>query len=316
MGLILCNLIWSVHPVMGKWLLVDLNSVQSAWIRYASAVCAYFIFAGVMCIRRGFQTKWSSFFLIPKSNQDKFLIFLMGFMAFCFSPLFQMVGLSGSLASENAIIIAIEPLMTAFLAWLVLREKVSSLQLLGFLFALMGFACLAGLGPNHLVRDPQYHLMGNLLILLSLVGESVFSIVGKKISSKYSPLAIFGTVLTTGFVFLTLCFALVLTLVPSTAVNLVDFRDFHRISWKALVAVFWLGPVGTTGCYIYWLHALKELPVMSMALLLFLQPLMGAIGGYLFLGDRLTSWQNFGGCLIFLAVIIPNSVQLKKRSIA
>jgi drug/metabolite transporter (DMT)-like permease len=86
------------------------------------------------------------------------------------------------------------------------------------------------------------------------------------------------------------------------------------MTWKSLFALLWMGPIGTAGAYLYFMYALVDLPVMSVTLFLFLQPLAGSIWGYFLLGDRLTPLQNFGSSLILMAVVLPNALQLKKRA--
>src|SRR4051812_43421102 len=112
-----------MHPVMGKWLLEQFSPIQVAGLRYISALLAYGIFTGVVSwirFRKADQFLNSSdlFFAAPNSWNHRILLFILGFMAFCFSPLIQNLGLAQSMASENALIVAIEPVVTVALAWL------------------------------------------------------------------------------------------------------------------------------------------------------------------------------------------------------
>jgi len=295
---------------MGKWLLEEFTPTQCAWLRYSSALFSYVC---VVSVIRRFQrphVPWGSFFLIPSRPSDKALLLILGFLSFCFSPLSQMAGLSSSLASENSILVAIEPLMTAFLAWVFLKETIKLYHVLAFSFALVGFGFLTGISPQMLGSDLHPHVVGNLLILFSLLGEASFSILGRKLTFQHAPLAIFGSTLTVGVGLLALaicCFYDFKTLF--------DLFSLSHLSWKTAIAVFWLGPVGTAGAYFFFMYALSEVPVMNTVLLLFLQPLLGTLWGYAFLGERLTPLQNFGSGLILLAVVISNASQLKKRPI-
>ncbi len=66
-----------------------------------------------------------------------------------------------------------------------------------------------------------------------------------------------------------------------------------------------MGPIGTTGTYLYWLKVLPRASIPSMALTLFLQPLSGSLWGYLGLGGRLAGPQIGGAALILLAGAAP-----------
>jgi drug/metabolite transporter (DMT)-like permease len=128
----------------------------------------------------------------------------------------------------------------------------------------------------------------------------------RRLTATYAPLALFGTALFLG--------VMSLSLICSVWAGAFFFPEWHHFTWKSLVALLWLGPIGTAGAYLYFMFLLVELPVMSVTLFLFLQPLAGAVWGYVFLGDRLSVTQIFGGALILLAVFLPALGRLKNRS--
>jgi drug/metabolite transporter (DMT)-like permease len=70
---------------------------------------------------------------------------------------------------------------------------------------------------------------------------------------------------------------------------------------KSALALLWLGPLGTTAAYLFWIYVLARASVSSMTLTLFVQPVMGAFFGYLFLKEQLTALQLSGGALILAA---------------
>lgn len=279
---------------MAKCLLDDFTPVQVALMRYGGALFAYLLFV-LFAVVRG--KRWKDFFLIPSTWGDALLLFLMGFLPFCFSPLAQLTGLSQTLASENAVMIAMEPLLTAFLAWSFLKEKVNLFTLVALFQAFVGFLLLSGL-TSLSGSELSGHSLGNLWILISLMGEASFTVIGRRLTGKYRPAPIFGSALLVG----------VLSLALSTGLwrlNLNENPSFQSVSyWKAIGAVFWLGPLGTTAAYLYWTFALVEVPVMLVSLVLFLQPVAGAVWGYFLLGDRMTFQQNIGSVLILLAVLL------------
>ena len=63
LGLIVCNLIWSAHPLMGKWLLESVSPEQGAWMRYSSALLFYFIAVLVIHWVRAQKIQWKSVFI-------------------------------------------------------------------------------------------------------------------------------------------------------------------------------------------------------------------------------------------------------------
>jgi drug/metabolite transporter (DMT)-like permease len=294
--LVLCNVIWSAHPVMGKLVLTDFPPAQGAWLRYASALAAYLlailVWPWIASRSAGFPPSRRTVFLLRAPARDWAWLVLMGFMTFCFSPLLQMTGLSESRATDNSLIVAMEPLLSVLLAWILLKEKLHLFHLGAFVVALTGFFLLAGVSWDQLVKGFDPHLLGNLLLLLSLMGEAAFSVLGRKlVGRRLSPPALFGATLATGVLLLSVI-----------ALPGWGWPDVHHLSWRSALGLLWLGPLGTTFSYFLWMLALVRAPVASVAITLFIQPLMGAAWGYLFLGDRMSGYQLLGAALILAAV--------------
>jgi drug/metabolite transporter (DMT)-like permease len=306
LGLILCNVIWSAHPAMGKLVLLGFLPEQAAFLRYSTALLAYSL--GWLVLRTLPSTR-ARFrrqpFLIPSGRREWTLLGLLGFSAFCFSPLLQMTGLAASRAMDNSLIVAMEPMVTVGLAWLVLREKLTWVQKIAFFVAILGFALLTGLSPSRFSGGWDAHLIGNLLLLSSLIGEAMYSIVGRKLIFRHPPAMVFGSALIVGVCFLTLA-ALCLSGLPTAS-------SIIHMPWQSAIGLFWVGPLGTGLSYLFWITALKKVPVASLALTLFIQPLLGPIWGAVFLGERLTLPQSLGSALILCAVFGQTWFELRFR---
>jgi drug/metabolite transporter (DMT)-like permease len=305
LGLIACNFVWSAHPIMGKLLLESFPPAQAAWLRYASGLLVYLIAVAVLAVRGISNPSRTDYFMLPRGRRDLALVVGLGGAAFCFSPLAQLTGLMASRATDNALIVAMEPLMTVLIAWVVLKDRVTALHFAAFGVALAGFGLLARSETQSaatlLTWDP--HLVGNLIILLSLTGEALYSTLGRKLIGRYAPTAVFGSALAAGVLCLTLGTALVSGL-PSIAA-------IFGMSGRSALAMLWMGPLGTTLAYLYWMNALPKAPIASLALTLFIQPLFGPIWGLVFLGEKLTTSQALGSLLILLAVFSQTWLEIR-----
>lgn len=301
-GLIVCNLIWSANPIMAKLLLSKFTPCEVAWIRYGGAFSSYFICYIIYKVVFSPQLRPKhnliklNFFIWPRRKMDRFLVFFLGFFPFCFAPLTQMWGLTMSLASENSIIAASEPLITTFLAWIFLKEKINWVNGVALLFASLGFVLLVSC-PAEALTSGELWSVGNVLLLASLFGESFFTVIGRKLTSSYDALGVFGTSLAVGTV--------VLTGIVCLRIDGAHLFTLIHWNWRMAFAAFWIGPFGTTMGYLFWIYALVEADAMSVTLPLFLQPVVGVLCGYLFLGDRLSNFQYLGGTTILIAVLIP-----------
>jgi drug/metabolite transporter (DMT)-like permease len=308
-GLILCNLVWALNPVATKILLEESGAPTVAWLRYSSAALTLI---GVALLGRVFarQSKSGDLnrstamgFWIPGTLKSRLILLALGVVTFCITPLLQIIGLSTSQAVDNALIIAIEPLMTTLMAWLILGEALTRKDLAAFVVALFGFSLLSGLTPARIFGGLDSHLLGNLLILLSLVGEATFSPLSRILMRESSASSVFRTALFIGVLALTL---LVFTVFQAPALW-TEGWDLRRLG-----ALLWLGPFGTAATYYFWIWALSRATIAQMVLTLFVQPLAGALFGAWILGERIALIQGVGGLLILAAVLVPTLTALKR----
>mgnify|MGYP001605598199 CR=1 FL=1 len=285
--MIAVNLVWAAHPVWGKVLLGEVTPFQAAWLRY---FVAWLTLLGLTMILR--LSGWGRGFEFPRGRAAWIGIVGIGISSFFMSPLLQATGLLNSGAIENALIIAMEPLLIVFFAWLFLKEKMSRVLLMAFAMAIGGFVLLSsnGGGASHVGVASSW--VGNLLMLTSLLGEAGYSIIGKKMMRlNLAPLDVYGGAIGVGVL------AITLLLVCTDG-----FPRLGSLSVLAWIAIFWMGSFGTTLGYWYWMQLLMKGSVSGMALSLFIQPLAGAIGGAVFLGEQLTLFQGLGGGLILVSM--------------
>jgi drug/metabolite transporter (DMT)-like permease len=300
-GLVVCNLIWSFHPTMGKLVLAEVSSTTGAWARYTLSFLTFAIAARLLGATR------DQAYFRPTQMKDFTILATLGFMTFCFSPLLQMLGLSGSRATDGALIIAMEPMIAVILAWLFLKERISRFQLGAFGIALGGFSLLSGLSLERVSGGLDSRLGANLLLLLSLCGEATYSVAGKSLIQRHSPMRVFGSASLLGALFITL--AALIILGPGF------LGELPQLTWKGWLGLLWLGPLGTAATYLFWMFALSQASVASLSLTLFIQPLCGALWGYWLLGDRLNSIQMLGGALILGAVFAETLRHLSRPSL-
>jgi drug/metabolite transporter (DMT)-like permease len=291
-GLVLCNAIWAANPVMSKTLLMKFSSSQVAWLRYFSATAFFMLLALVARAIQSPRASGEAFFSRPKNASDFGLALGMGFSAFCFAPMVGLLGLSQTGAVDNAILIALEPLVTVGLAALFLGEVFGFTQRLSLVVSVAGFSLLSGLAQRPLdswLSSPG--VVGNLILVVSLLGEGGYSIFARLLQGRYPSLPLFGTSLLLGFGVLTLL-----------VTGLDDLPSLAALEPGDLLALFWLGPLGSTLTYLYWVIALEKTAVSSAALTLFVQPVVGALLGVIAFGEKLGPSKATGAVLILTAV--------------
>ncbi len=190
LSLVLCNVIWGAHSAIAKHVMESFLPFHVAWLRYTSALIFYFLILG-----------FCKFFIVSslsgvkKNNltQKNFLwLIIAGAVSFFLSPLMQFQGLAISTATELTLLIALEPLIGALIAWIVLRERLKRIQYLSFFLALCGFFLLSKLDPTRLRETVSSINTGNFFMIVAIMAESTYTIISRKLSTSLSPMVIFG----------------------------------------------------------------------------------------------------------------------------
>lgn len=197
--------------------------------------------------------------------------------------------LPGSVA---ATIGAIQPLLVAWLAWVLLSERPTSLALTA------GFFGIAGVGLLVLGPDTQLDPVG----ITAALGGALSMAVGIVLSRRWvrpEPLLLFtGWQLVAGGVILTILSLLVEGLPP-------------RLSIVNLTGFAYLGLIGTGLAYVLWFRGIETLGV-SVSFLGLLSPVVATVLGYIVLDQNLTVVQLLGAVMVLGSVCL-GQVSLKSR---
>lgn len=216
------------------------------------------------------------------------------------TPILQFSGLARSQSIDNAIVIAIEPLFSVFLAWLILREGLRWFQTLSFGLAMVGFLLVSKLDFHHGNPFSDFHFFGFFLMIMALWGESIFSVLGRLLTQRYEPVALYGTAIFIG--------ALALILFGAFQGEL---PDLSKGSVRSMGAVLYLGPIGTTLSYVFWMKLIRHAPVASLVITLFVQPVFGSLWGVLFLKEHFNLHQTIGALLILVAIVFQSTLEMR-----
>jgi drug/metabolite transporter (DMT)-like permease len=78
------------------------------------------------------------------------------------------------------------------------------------------------------------------------------------------------------------------------------------ITWGVIGGVLFIGVISTALAMYLWNTAFAELPAGLASLTFFAQPVVGALLGWFFLGDKITPLFILGGVLIGIGIVISN----------
>lgn len=276
--------IWGGMYVVSKFALDFIPPFTLLWLRYITAFAVLYPLA-------------SRQQAVPLTWQDHKAFIVIGGVGNFISIGLQFIGTRLSSAHHGALLTSSSPAFILIFAWFMLGERLTPRKLLAVLMASLGVCIVvgwngeAGDGSQGFI-SPQ--LAGNIALIGAAATWALLSVLARKFSTRFSPL-----VITTWAIF----WALLMT----TPTMMIEWRFLpvsgldNPLLWGA---VLYLGIVSTAGAFYLWNKGMSMVEAGRGSVFLFLQPVVGALLGWLVLGEHLAPSFFLGGGVILLAVLI------------
>jgi len=188
----------------------------------------------------------------------------------------------------NATLFAnLAPVVVTLGAWLYLRERITSMFLLGMALAMGGSALLVdasvALGSRYVFGD----MLG--LITACFFGSYVIAVARVRDRIAASTLMFHSSAVTA------------LLLLAATLVAGESLKPHSLNGWSVLIALAWISQATGQGLIAY---ALGHLPASFSALAILIEPATAAILGWAWLGEALTVLQAMGGAIVLAGIMV------------
>lgn len=203
---------------------------------------------------------------------------------------FETLGVEYSSPTVAAIIIATVPVFLPFFAVLFLKEKLSIINILGFLISFIGVILVVLKGDFSFNLQP----LGLLFLLLAVIFSISSIIVLKKLTTFYNEY----TVISYLNLFSTLYFLPVFLTF--------ELQDFIRIvpEQKVIIHILALALGGSTIAFLLYVNALSKLDAAKANYFVNLIPVFTAIFAFFFLKEQITIRMVLGIAIVISGVII------------
>jgi len=180
--------------------------------------------------------------------------------------------------------------VTAVLSYLFLRERLGQKKIFGLLLVILGIVIinLSGNAPS----GEMHSVVGDLLISGSVIGEALWTIFGKTVSPKVSPLVLAALTTFSGF----------LLFLPFGIVQAIGF-PFQALPVSGWLAVIYYGSVGTVGAYLLWYQEMPKVSASTAGVFVGIMPVSSVILSYVFLKEPFL-WAHVLGILCVLAALV------------
>lgn len=232
----------------------------------------------------------------PRPTADDWMKFIVaGVGGQVLAQLGMTWGISRSLASNGAILNLMIPVITAALASILLRERITPLRVVCLAMGLLGafFLSVQDLRQSSFLQSG--YLAGNLLILLGTFGSSFYNVFCKGLMQRFSEMEI-------------LIFSYLTASLASLPL-LIWVEPFHwsvltSLDWKSWLAFGFLTLFMYGASMILFFYVLQRLPVTVASASLYLVPVFGVILAMLFLQEQLTPLALVGTGIVFCGTIL------------
>lgn len=221
-------------------------------------------------------------------RRDGRAVALLSLLGVVINQAFFVVGLSFTTAINATLIITSIPVVTYLIAVIRGSESWGPRRALGLLLALTGVLYLIGLSGWSFGWKQA---LGDLLVLLNCIAFSAYLVLSKPVASRINPLNL------TAWQFL---MASMLLVPIGVGVGLIDQASTAPPSAWWVVAFIILGPTVIT--YTLNATALRTVSSSTVAVFIYLQPVVATLGAWYWLGEELTWRLVPAAVLVFLGV--------------
>ncbi|HEY8494618.1 MAG TPA: DMT family transporter [Myxococcota bacterium] len=226
----------------------------------------------------------------PWTRRDHGLLLLLAWAGFALPQVLNALGLVRSTATHGALLSPLEPIGILLGAALLLRERLAGAHLFAGALGVLGTAFIVspGLAAD---ADPQTgDLAGDLLMAAGHLCWAIYTLAAKPLVERHDPLRVAIRAGALSW----------LPLVPFALAEPFDAaRALPALGWVALLA-FLASAVSPFA----WNRALREVSAGTMAIFVFVQPVVGLVIGVLALGERVTYVAVLGAALIVVGVAL------------
>jgi drug/metabolite transporter (DMT)-like permease len=291
LALVGVTLVWGINNVALKRALTQFLPLSFNALRFVIATTL--VFALLYMTERRIE--------VPRGAMRELLV--AGLLGNALYQVGFIKGLSLSTAGNVSFVLATMPATTALVGHLLGAELLPWRGWLGFGVTLAGCVLIILSGGGKLSFGGET-MRGDLIVLGATLGWVFYTILSKRLLTRYSPLALTAWTMGLGTV------GLVLLSVP----------DLLRQDWSRPDSVSWLALVGSASLalvfgYVAWNWGLRQIGTARTAIYGNLSPLWTGFFGWLLLGETWAPSRALGAAMILAGVATVRSAgRLRSRA--
>lgn len=268
-------LFWSLAYVLTRLTLQYFSAFSLGFLRYAAASLALLVIVPIAKIKA------------PQKTDLKWFV-MAGFFGFFLYMIAFNKGCQTVTAATSSVVIATVPVITALLARVVYKERLSRLQWAATAVEFTGVVLLA------LMKHAFSLNSGLFWLLLAAVSLGIYNLLQRKLTKGYSGLQTAAYSIFAGTILLAV-------FLPS-AIEKVQSAPPVQLLYIAILGIFC-----SAIAYVTWAQAFKRAKhTSSVSNYMFITPFLTTLLGFLLAGEKPDMPTIAGGTIILLGVLIFN----------
>ena len=280
--LLIPPLCWGGNAVLARGVVDVMPPVSLAFWRWIAALAILLPFT-FRHVKRDWKTAMDSW---------EWLLVLSFLGVSCFNSMLYTAAHTTTAINVSLMQTAM-PAMIILISWIVFKEKISSIQLVGVMVSMVGACFIVVRGQWRILLTMEL-VEGDVLMLIAVFVYALYSALFRKRPSIH-PLSLL--VLTFGWG--------ALMLLPLYIWELVVVGPFS-ISLAALMSILYVAVFPSVVAYFCWNRGIELIGANRAGLFTYLIPVFASVMAILFLGETLRGYHVMGMVLILVGMVIFN----------
>lgn len=278
LALIAVQILFATWPIVGKIALRTIPAVALVGFRVAGASLALLVLARFSGNLRAIKTA------------DWPLLIGSSLLGLVLNQLLFTTGLSLTTAINSTLLSTTIPVFTLMVGVILGTDRTTLRRLLGIALAAGGVLYLIGPGRAQFSSATR---AGDLLIVSNSLCYGAYIAVSKSLVKRYNSLTVITWIFVVGCVIT----------IPAAGISLAQI-SLTGISWRVWLAILYIALLPTAGAYYLSAWALARVAPSTVAVYIYLQPLIAFALAPLVLGESLSPRTVIASLLIFAGVLV------------
>ena len=229
-------------------------------------------------------------------------ILLLGILQGITGHVCVLYGLQSTTAVNAGLISATQPALTAFAAWILLRDTLSSRQIFGLIIAIIGVVPIISRGSIDVLLELDFRI-GDLLLQVAMISFAFYNAVVKHVAVRLNPFVVlFGIMVAT-----------TISTIPLYGWEIAYAERQMALDWITIATVAYYTIVATVIALAFVNIGIARLGPARAGSYFFLMPLFTSLLAVMLLGEAFRSYHVVGLMMVSAGVYMV-SLQRRKSS--